>query len=189
MIKNRFLPIMLLIGISFAFGKLSAQDNAPDQKWRFKISGKPVKSNSSIGNTLWHANAQAGFFPNRHLETGISIGLHQEYKLSYNSNNDLYLGKDNRLRFEAIANLHLLPFLIDGKSTRLDFYLAGKSGILIFKMTDNSKKARLGFFLGAGAAYYLTRHIGIFAEYGYRKSFKSNIDNQADFMGGIAIKF
>jgi opacity protein-like surface antigen len=183
--------LILIVLLCFSIVSLFAQEKLPIPQWQLKVSGKPVKSESSIGHTLWHANVQAGFMLNRHFETGISFGLQQVYKLQIPPDNIPFLVKDNRLRFEAVANLHLLPFLIDSEKLRFDLYLAGKTGLQIIESPDTRKNARTSFFLGAGAAYYLFRQIGVFAEYGYRNSSESirGEDKRSGFMAGVAIRF
>lgn len=191
MIKHRFLLIVLLCCFSVCFGNLFAQDNAQNHQWRIKLYIKPDKPEAAGLKTLWHANTQFSFMPTKHFEGGLSAGFWQKYGALPGPGGSLLLSKVSYLRFEAITNLHLLPFIIDTPNLRLDFYLAGKIGVEQYYNINYDKNFGAKFFLGTGAAYYFTRNIGVFAEYGYRRSFKNKpgVDNKADFIYGLTIKF
>lgn len=191
MIKHRFLLILLLSGFHLCFGNLFAQDNMQYHQWRIKLFVKPEKLDAPGLKTLWHANTQFSFMPTKHFEGGLSAGLRQQYGALPGPGGNLVLSKLNIFRYEGIANLHLLPFIMDTPDLRLELYLAGKVGAEQYYNMNYDKKTGARFFLGAGASYYLTRNIGAFAEYGYRRSFKSKpgVDNKIDFLFGLTIKF
>jgi len=189
--KHRFLLIVLLSSIHLCIGNLFAQDTAQSHQWRIKLYVKPDMPEAAGLKTLWQANTQFSFMPTKHFEGGLSAGLVQKYGVLPGPGGNLIMSKLNLLRFEAITNLHLLPFILDTPNLRIELYLAGKIGVEQYYNIDYDKKPGARFFLGAGAAYYLTRNIGVFAEYGYRRYFKNKngVDNKADFLGGLAIKF
>lgn len=191
MIKHRIFLIVLLSSIQLCIGNLFAQDKALSHQWRIKLSVIPEKPTPAGLQTRWHASTQFSFMPTKHFEGGLSAGLGQQYGALPGPGGNLVLSRLNLLRFEGIANLHLLPFIIDTPNLRLELYIAGKVGVKQWYNINFDKKLRARFFLGAGASYYLTRNIGVFAEYGYRRSFKTIADlkEKAEFSGGITIKF
>jgi hypothetical protein len=87
------------------------------------------------------------------------------------------------------VNLQLLPFLIKKAESRFDLYLLGRygGGYYITQIVHFSGNS--GFFLdynhGAGFTSYLTKHIGLFAEYG----FTGRYIKDGNLRYGVSVKF
>ncbi len=82
-------------------------------------------------------------------------------------NNTTYLH-----RFDAIANFHFLPLMLNNTPERFDVYVVTRIGVRNL-FTEFDKKA--DFFGGLGAAYYFTKNIGAYGEFGWQPLFKGNI--------------
>lgn len=68
------------------------------------------------------------------------------------------------------ANFHILPLVVKEKKVRFDLYVSGKLGGINPERKNFSPlphKYFSDYGVYAGAAYYLTRHFGVYGEFGY----------------------
>ncbi len=71
------------------------------------------------------------------------------------------------LNFGAVGNWHFLPLIIDKEKLRFETYLSGKLGLVKYFQTNANQTVWPRYYFGIGAAYYFTRHVGAYFEYGY----------------------
>lgn len=68
------------------------------------------------------------------------------------------------------ANFHFLPLIVKEKKVRFDLYVSGKLGGINPERKNFSPlphKYFSDYGVYAGAAYYFTRHFGVYGEFGY----------------------
>ncbi|MCE1202748.1 MAG: porin family protein [Bacteroidia bacterium] len=184
LIKSSLLMLILLF--TTATGTLAQQPSAG--YWTLKIGGKPTYTNKNHHRM----NGFVGLDITRRLGSLWEVGL------GYAAISVIYPKPDGQgwyvsdtifsHRFDAIANFHFLPLMLNEKPERLDLYVATRVGVTNF-FTDFDKKA--DFFGGLGAAYYFTKNIGAYGEFGWQPLFKGNIDgvDLKNWRLGVAIRF
>ncbi len=115
----------------------------------------------------------------RFLEIGAYLGYSPiEIKLLPEPRHS---SKDDLLSFGLNANYQILPHYIQADDFRIDCYLSGKLGSTNQKGNPLKWYSYLDYGLYAGAAFYLGRHWGIHAEYGF--------SNHTTFRYGLCWKF
>ncbi|MDD2323802.1 MAG: hypothetical protein EOL88_07100 [Bacteroidia bacterium] len=103
---------------------------------------------------------------NNFLETGIYLG-HTKYW--YLSSNGYSTEAGDRILTGVTIKAHFLPFIITAEDIRFDLYVRSRIGISQL-FGDPNPAAENTFFqycLGSGLAFYPTKKIGIFTEFGY----------------------
>lgn len=151
-----FLAITFILNL-FA-DELNAQEKQSAAFWYVKASGWPeyVDNNRVFHNG--HIELQVSKRVHKFLEAGLSTALYRGY-------DDYSRGF---LNFGAVGNWHFLPLLIDKENLRFEAYLSGKLGLVkYFQTNNNNQSVWARYYLGTGVAYYLTRHLGVYFEYGY----------------------
>lgn len=151
-----------------------AQDSYIKERWNAKLG----YSNSFFTEIEYQARLDSytsskpmalfdvGYGISKHFEVGGTLGFSPYIRSEYDGritkqDNHLYL-------FGAQANYHILPHWVESDDFRLDLYLSGKAGgyidqNLVFNQTDFN-----GYYgIYAGSAFYLKKHLGLFAEVGY----------------------
>ncbi|WP_375579519.1 hypothetical protein ABWH96_00140 [Marivirga tractuosa] len=93
--------------------------------------------------------------------------------------------KNRAFHYGIQSNFHPLQLLLsEGHRFRLDLYINTKIGGFYSPVYDDSLRPQEHFFeydIGAGLAYHLFQHWGIYAEYNYRSAI--------NFRYGLSIKF
>jgi hypothetical protein len=100
------------------------------------------------------------------VQTGIRIG-----GITSNQTGQAYGGQGASVAFYGVsANYQFLPHWVDSKDYRFDLYLSGKLGGL-YRFTKANAVPERGhqtdYGIYAGSAFYLKKHLGLFAEVGY----------------------
>ncbi|MDA3930505.1 MAG: hypothetical protein PF541_16270 [Prolixibacteraceae bacterium] len=92
--------------------------------------------------------------------------------------------KSNALFYGMNTNVHFFPFLVKSENFRFDLYLSGKLGGF-YRLTEEGMFPERGhewdYGVYAGAAFYFSRHWGIYGEYGY--------GNYTNARFGLSFKF
>lgn len=123
------------------------------------------------------------------LEAGLYVGQEKYWIFPENlGEGQTYTGsKDNSLLYGAQCNLHFSQF-IPYIPHFLDLYLNGNLGLQRYKpiigFVPNNTQFRYG--LAAGGAVYILNNVGVFVEYGIRKTSWRHI---GDMKYGLSIKF
>ena len=126
------------------------------------------------------------------LETGIYTGYSSIETMYLNPSSSFTMREvkaTNNLSYGISVNFHLLPFLIEDKDFRFDFYLTGKLGgtyLLNDEYYRPEKGHRTEYGGGIGAAFYPGKHWGIYGEYSLGNYFYEDNDR---LLGGIILKF
>ena len=141
--------------------ELKAQEKQSPAYWYIKASGWPEYVDNSRVFHNGHIEVQMNRRLNKFLEAGLSAALYSGYD-DYSS---------GFLNFGAVGNWHFLPLLIDKENFRFESYLSGKLGIVKYFQTNVNQTIWPRYYFGIGAAYYLTRHLGVYFEYGYDMPF------------------
>lgn len=124
------------------------------------------------------------------LEVGTYLSTHSDYYLVTRINpfnNEPYTaGLENRaFHYGFQTNIHPLQLLLsEGHRFRLDLYINAKLGGRYSPVPNDALRQRENFFeydIGAGLAYHLYKHWGVYVEYNYR--------SPANFRYGLSIKF
>jgi hypothetical protein len=86
------------------------------------------------------------------------------------------------------CGLQLLPFLIKEDDFRFDFYITGKFGGFYLSSPPNhfSHGTNLEYSIGPGISFYLSKHLGLFAEYCYGKYY---FNDKTNLRYGLTLKF
>lgn len=161
--QHHFQAFLSITFILFLFiNELKAQEKQSPAYWYIKASGWPeyVDKNSVFQNG--HIEVQLNKRVHKLLETGLSAAL--------------YKGDDNYsqgfLNLGVVGNWHFLPLIIDKENLRFESYLSGKLGLAkYFQANGNNQTIWSRYYFGIGTAYYLTRQVGVYFEYGYDMPF------------------
>lgn len=93
--------------------------------------------------------------------------------------------KNRAFHYGLQTNIHPLQLLLsEGHRFRLDLYINAKIGGFYSPVYEDSFRQKEHFFeydIGAGLAYHIFQHWGIYAEYNYRSAI--------NFRYGLSIKF
>ncbi|HEX2919881.1 MAG TPA: hypothetical protein VHO50_01825 [Bacteroidales bacterium] len=90
----------------------------------------------------------------------------------------------NQYNYGIKCNFQLLPFLIKKHVPKFDLYLSGKFGGKTIKGNIvKGSKTKEYHSIGAGTAFYLFNHVGVFGEYEYGKLNNININI------GLSVRF
>jgi len=191
-LRTTIMLLIFIMGLSIVY--LHAQRSYIQKRWNIKAGyaryTTTVKTNGIINMTgNYRLECNYGIFGN--FETGAYIGYSSfpSYKLTQ---------KDTLLLAEKInystpfygvnLNLHILPYFIEAKDFRFDFYLTGKFGGYSFLNSENSgsKTHHIEYGAGIGISFYLFRHLGIYTEYCYGKYF---FEDNNKLRYGLTCKF
>lgn len=183
---------IILILFIFSFSVVHAQDSYIKNRWSFKAgyARYPGPEYPMFGKKETYNNfrLEANYGVLNFLEIGAHLGYCRSLAFNFNqADSSVSLLKLNTPFFGLDINVQLLPFLIKKPDFRFDLYLLGRYGGYYLPAPDHSSVMR-GFYPeirhGAGLAFYLTKQVGIFAEYSFTKL---QID-QGALRYGISIK-
>jgi hypothetical protein len=155
----------------------SSQNTYIKNRWNIKLAYQneqtPLSSgiNNDINAKGFNLAVNYGAFNN--FEFGVNFG--------YSANLDYDF---NTINYSINSNYHILPYFIKTEDFRLDAYLTGDLGGISAEFS-NYKTRQMTYGIGAGAAFYPLKHIGIFGEYRFGKYYVSN----SKYNVGLSIKF
>jgi hypothetical protein len=188
------ITVMLLL-LLFAIPAIG-QDSYLKNRWNLKLSGAPqFNINSKRQNAFALGEVNYGILNN--FELGIALGFKNTQVANLKPDasvppamNDYYLADYISPIYNLHLNFHLLPYLVKDKNPRFDLYLAGRLGGNYIKSDYSDKNYFWNYFLGGGFAWYFTRSVGVYSEFGreytMRRAFNFS-DSQIRF--GVAVKF
>ncbi len=161
--QTLFLTLFFLTLVLFQFeNELNAQVKQTSGHWYIKAAGWPEYIDNNRVFQNGHVELQVNKRVHTLLETGISAALYKGYEEYTNG----------FFNFGAVGNWHYLPLFIEKKNLRFEAYLSSKLGLVkYFQTNNNSQSVWARYYFGTGVAYYLTRHLGIYFEYGYDMPF------------------
>jgi hypothetical protein len=167
----------------------TAQDSYLKNRWNLKLAGAhEYKMNSKLHNAFLSAEANYGIFNN--FELGVALGFENKYNgWTKDPNTNLYIYEYYLSpTYNLHLNYHLLPYLTKGNHPKFDLYLSGRLGGSYTEYRDLHQTFFWNYYLGGGLAWYFTRYVGIYTEYGRQYHFNSNYTKNG-FRFGIAVKF
>ncbi len=131
--------------------------------------------NISTGN--YRIEGNYGFFNT--LEGGAYMGYDRFWNSkepTNNPDNPSPFSQTSRFQSDALffginTNYHIMPYLVDGKNVRVDFYFSGKLGAISMFAPESSiyKGTELDFGVYIGFAYFIKKSWGLYIEYGRNK--------------------
>ncbi len=198
--------ITLIVACMMFAVNISAQDSLSYIKSRWNIKAgfsQYEEKKSSFGQFRRYSHSDFnpdirlelnyGFMD--HLEAGVYIGCGWESVEEEDASGATGLEVFSP-SFGLNANFHLLPFLVKKRDFRFDLYVTGRFGGAYYKhkpgdTPEGFQPSGLGTSaqLGAGGAFYVFRHMGLYAEYGYEWFGKSLRGNQSNLRFGLTFKF
>lgn len=168
-----FLLIILTVNLTQAQENYLCKRN--NLKFGHSITPKYLQSdyNLSLGNFRLEATHGISSL----LELGGYIGysrfvnfLHTEGDLApnYQVSPGTFINS-NAYSYGITANFHLLPLIANKNEPRFDIYVSAKLGGLSMVAPKGSvyKGHAIDYGLYGGLSFYITRHWGVFAEYGF----------------------
>lgn len=148
--------------------------------WPFERLG----SRMSMGDIKVEANYGLLNF----LEIGGYLGVGKIYIWNGKNPPEMVFRKINLPEFGLSVNLQLLPLIIKSADFRFDLYLLGRYGGAWNSAPEGFAPAgglKFQYQHGAGLAFYLSKHVGIFSEY----SFEAMDIKHSNLRYGLIVKF
>lgn len=181
-----FLLHFLLMPVLSSLPTQAQKSEAND--WNIRIGGRPTY----ITKDRFRKDGFFGLDITRNIsevwEAGLGYAVSSVIVPRLKPNNTYESDTTLSHRFDAIVNFHFLPLLGEKTPERIDVYATARIGVRnIFTKYDK----RADFFGGLGAAYYVTKNLGAYGEFGWQPLFKGNISG-ADIKNwrlGVALKF
>lgn len=164
----------------FAY-ELKAQEEQTPANWYIKASGWPEYVDHNRVFHYGHIEMQLNRRLHKYFEAGLSTALYKGF--------DEY--SHGFLNFGAVGNWHFLPLIIDEKNLRFETYLSGKLGLVKYFQTTANQTIWPRYYFGIGAAYYFTRHVGAYFEFGYDMPFTEpmKLGYYREMNVGVSVKF
>ncbi|MFA5815100.1 MAG: TonB-dependent receptor [Bacteroidales bacterium] len=186
--------------------------DGPSEKRVKKHSGEGVSSRISHIKNRWNIKAGYASIPgvnfridggmkrsfgnfrletNYHLLNFLEIGGYLGYSRysSYVNSQNIIMSYENTPFIGLNINVQLLPLIVRNPASKFDIYLLGRYGGAYFSSPQFHFYVDKGFFLnyshGAGIAFYLTKHIGVFSEF----SFTALDIKFGNLRYGLSVKF
>lgn len=169
----------LTLALALLAVSLPAQSPSPlNSRWTVKLMHRAGGENqaSALGSKFWeavgtnHLEVNYGFA--RYIEVGAHLGLSKRSVLA-SPVPPLTVESAFQYFFGANINIHLLPLLARSPDFRFDLYALGRLSDRYQKVFASEPRRHQGVAgAGGGLAFYLTRHIGLSAEY-VRSSYTS----------------
>ena len=175
-----------------------SQDSYLKNRWNIKLAYSRFPSGTTrySGHSremekIGHLRLETHYGLFNFMEGGIFLG-YCKYETLVLQSDSTYLGPvDASAVFYGLStNFHLLPLLVDGDDFRFDAYLSVKLGGQYLSSPENSlleSGNTFEYFIGPGLSFYISKHIGIFGEWGYYDNRFSSEWNSLRY--GISVKF
>ncbi|MDD4673404.1 MAG: outer membrane beta-barrel protein [Bacteroidales bacterium] len=165
--KRLLLLALLLISIN-TFAQVNTVPKRINAKLGFSLSD-PEDTDNNLPNFRVEVNYKVVPF----LEVGVygGFGFYQAIQREIvGSGISATISGYAASNYGLNANFHILPLVVKERKLRFDLYVSGKLGTINPEKTDASPlpdKFLSDYGVYAGAAYYLTRHFGVYGEFGY----------------------
>ena len=162
---------------------VSAQDSYINNRWNIKAGYSIITTRFFIPENSRNYRLELNYGFLDKIESGIYVG-YSRIPIYIQTSPSSFNGGSAKAYFYGInCNYHLFPLIIKEDDFRFDLYLTGKLGGLHIETKSGIHPE---YSVGGGAAFYIFKHIGAFAEYGYGKYYEK--DNKK-FRYGLSIKF
>jgi hypothetical protein len=167
--------ITILLALTFSFMTISAQDSYLKNRWNFKAGYASYPgffvSNQGYKPTFGNYRLEANYGMLSFLETGLYLGYSRTTSMPVPVVGQGMIYQNQNTPFFGISlNFHPLTFLVKNRDFRFDLYLLGRYGGVYYSSPESyypSKGFLFQYQHGAGLAFYLWKHIGIFSEYSF----------------------
>jgi len=158
-----FLCLFSIFSLSFA------QETEQTNKLNIQLSHSRIYVSPFI-SSVFSADANYKVYKNLDLGTSIGYSKYKSFPIGMFSGSPNY---DDALFIKMNANYHLLPLFFEaGENLRFDLYVSAKVGGRFLFTKDDWIPVR-GFYLDnglyTGLAFYLSKHFGLYSEYGINK--------------------
>lgn len=168
--KNQTLILILFI---FSFLALDAQDSYIKNRWNIKAGYASYQglymSHSGMKQSYGNYRLEANYGLLNFFEIGGYLGYSR--LTSYLPVIGPFLSENQNTPFFGVnINIQLLPFFVKSPDFRFDLYLLGRYGGVYYSSPKDyvpTKGLMFQYQHGAGLAFYLWKHIGIFGEFGF----------------------
>jgi hypothetical protein len=194
--ENLFPTTAITAILMFLAVSTMAQDSYLKNRWNIKLSGAPqLNFKGTRHNSFLTAEANYGILNN--FELGVALGIEKKitFKLKPDAtgtqiNNDYYRKDYISPTYNLHLNYHLLPYLVKEKHPKFDLYFSGSlGGNFINNDIPDDDGFYWNYYLGGGLAWYFTRNVGVYTEYGKQWPFKGETRDKAKFRFGVTVKF
>ena len=118
---------------------------------------------------------------NNFIEIGGGLGYSPSIVINDKKSSQTYSQRSNIFIYGLNVNFHLLPLVVKSKDFRIDLYSSGKIGGYFTNLKSKSNYTGVDYGIYAGAAFYFSKHLGIFGEYGF--------GNKTNLRYGLSFKF
>lgn len=183
-------PTLILIVCLMPFLAGYSQDSYIKNRWNFKF-GYAEYNLAYFSNTRTRAvtnyRVEANYGILEFLEVGGYLGWSRVSAYLPVVGPPNYVNLDSPF-FGVNINFHPLTFLIKKTDFRFDLYLLARYGGVYFSSPEGYYPWRgfqFQYHHGAGLAYYLNKHLGIFGEYSFGTLAKAN----GSLRLGLTLKF
>lgn len=188
-----FCFILIIFLIFSSTERLQAQSYSIKERWNIEAGyclypnlGYLIATDKEYSHVF---QIEVNYGITKFVEIGVYSGYTQIKTVTLGGNIDDGLFSSSHygipvLFYGANTNFNLLPFVVKQDNFRIDLYLSCKLGGFYRCSTDGMMPKRGNSFdygLYAGAAFYLSKHWGLFCEYG--------IGNNTDLRTGLCLKF
>lgn len=183
--------LILIVFLSF-LQVVDAQDSNIKNRWNIKVGYASYRgvyfSNSGIKLSIGNYRIETNYKIFNSLEVGGYLGYSRySAQLPIVGQGPIYKNL-NVPYFGLNVNFHPLSFLIMKPDYRFDFYLLGRYGGLYYASPE-AYVPKKGLYSeirhGAGLSFYVTKHIGLYAEGSF-----PNVDfDQWNIRGGLTFRF
>ena len=190
--KIALLSILTLGLASISFGQSSYLNNR--LSFKLGVSKTPELANwrsKFMSNNFW---LEGNYGHNKFFETGIYLGYTNFSNITKPTEEIIQTYTTNALFYGVNTNFHIMPLFNFADEPRFDVYISGKAGLVSYIAPKSYIRNGTSFDAGVygGISFYVFRHLGLFAEYGfYIKSPTKKWVKQFDpgFKLGITLKF
>lgn len=183
----------ILLALIFSCVTVFAQDSYIKNRWNFKVGYASYQgyfvSNHGSKQTFGNYRLEANYGILNFLETGLYLGYSRTTSMPVPVVGQGLIYENQNTPFFGIGlNFHPLTFLIKKPDFRFDLYLLGRYGGIYYSSPADyipAKGLKFQNSQGAGLAFYITKHIGVFTEY----SFSGLHVKSGNFRYGLSVKF
>jgi hypothetical protein len=159
--------IFFIICFSLA-NNATSQNSLIKGRYSFKLGYASYPEEEPNGHRIPNYRIQADYGLLKYLEVGIYAGYSRFSCYNVAGGGDQG-HPANTLFYGANLNFNPLSFVIKAEDFRFDLYLTAKYGGHYKFIPENYSLPRYmaEYSVGVGAAFYIWKHIGLFAEYNY----------------------
>jgi len=185
---------LILIIVLFSINSLG-QEVQTNNRWNFKAGYSRAKTNKSITTenglkrvSVGNYQVEANYSFSKLIDAGVYFGYSRFETNNVNWTDLIVYTKYSYTPFYGVnCVFHILPLLVKTDS-RFDLYITGKLGGLSIISPEgyypHGQSTEYG--LGSGFSFYLTKNLGLYAEYCYGKYY---FKDDSKLRYGLTLKF